>query len=223
MWNWILASLFLQPVFNVLFRTFLRWVGSGGEAVDRLEVERKYSLKHQNQKKLREEIEFAGFTYWCKAHMQDWFVPTRDKGELIRIRREEIDKQAVHILTIKNWAATVDGGRERLERERRLSSTVSFALLLAYRLMHGEQPLMLEKTRELYKGTLGDRNAVVSIDKTEDLGRFSGSYMEVEVMAETQEETKQIEKSIEDFVLIIADKAVPVKESYKDLLELSRQ
>ncbi len=223
MWNWIAASFFLQPVFNVLFRTLLRWIGSGGEAVDRLEVERKYSLKHQNKKKLLEEIEFAGFTYWCKAEMQDWFFPTRDKGELIRIRREEIDKEAVHILTIKNWATTVDGGRERLERERRLSSTVSFGLLFVYRMMHGKQPLMLEKTRELYKGNLGDRNAVVSIDKTEDLGRFSGTYMEVEVMAETKEETKQIEQSIESFVVQVAQQAVPVKESYKDLLELSRQ
>jgi predicted adenylyl cyclase CyaB len=223
MWNWFVATLFLQPVWNVLFRMFMRWIGSGGDAVDRLEVERKYSLAQQNQKQLLEQIELAGFAYWCKAEMKDWFFATRDKGELIRIRREEVDKEAVHILTIKNWATTVDGGRERLERERRISPILSYTLLFANRVMQGRQPLTLKKTRELYKGSIGDRNAVVSIDETKDLGRFSGAYMEVEVMAEAQEETKQIEKSIEDFVVQIADSAVLVKESYKDLLELSRQ
>jgi predicted adenylyl cyclase CyaB len=223
MWQTFLTSVFVQPFQNVIFRFVIRSIAQSGEDDGHLEIERKFSLAGMNREAVVKRIEEAQFTYWCCSDMIDWFLPTKETGELMRIRREKISDEVVHTLTVKQWVATADGGKERKETERTISSLVAVMLLSTSKFLNGAQLSSLKKVRDVYRGSINGRNAVVSLDDTSDLGKFSGTYLEVEVIAGEHEDPKPIEAGIKELVSRIAGEAEPVTQSYRELMELSKK
>src|SRR5262249_42731138 len=161
-------------------------------------------------------------SFWGQSEMTDWFLPTHIERELMRIRREKFGETVSNTLTVKRWVNTTSGTREREESERTLGPIVTAILLITARFLQGSSLLSLRKERSVYRGNLHGRNAIISVDDARDLGRFSGPYLEVEVMADPIEDTQEIEQSILEVGSRVTAGARLVKHSYRELLDLSK-
>jgi predicted adenylyl cyclase CyaB len=223
MWNFLFTALLLVPIRNVLFRYLVRLIAKGGKGAAHLEVERKYFLGGRDLGEVRARIEEEKFSFWGQSDMTDWFLPTHLERELMRIRREKIGSEVANTLTVKRWVTTTSGTREREELERSIGPVLAAMLLITGRFLQGTALMSLRKERSVHRGSLNGRNAVISLDDARDLGRFSGPYLEVEVLADPSEDTKDIEQNILDIGSRVTAGARLVKESYRELLDLSRQ
>jgi predicted adenylyl cyclase CyaB len=223
MWNFLFTALLLVPLRNVAFRYIVRLIVKGRKGSARLEVERKYFLGDCNLDNVRKRIEAENFAFWGQSEMTDWFLPTHIERELMRIRREKIGSTVANTLTVKRWVNTASGTREREESERTLGPILTVILLIIARFLQGSNLLSLRKDRSVYRGSLLGRNAIISLDDARDLGRYSGPYLEVEVMADPTEDTKEIEQSILEIGSRVTAGARLVKESYRELLDLSQR
>jgi len=223
MWNFLFTALLLVPLRNVAFRYLVRLIAKGRKGAAHLEVERKYFLGDCDLEEVRARIADENFTFWAKSEMTDWFLPTHIERELMRIRREKYGSTVSNTLTVKRWVNTASGTREREESERAVGPILTFALLITARFLQGSKLLSLRKGRSVYRGTLHGRNAVISVDDARDLGRFSGPYLEVEVLADPAENTQEIEQSILEVGSRVTAGARLVNESYRELLDLSKR
>jgi len=223
MWNFLFTALLLVPLRNVAFRYIVRLIAKGRKGSARLEVERKYFLGDCNLDDVRNRIEAEDFSFWGQSEMTDWFLPTHIERELMRIRREKFGATVANTLTVKHWVNTASGTREREESERTLGPILTAILLIIARFLQGSNLLSLRKGRSVYRGSLNGRNAVISLDDARDLGRYSGPYLEVEVLADPTENTKEIEQGILEIGSRVTAGARLVKESYRELLDLSKR
>jgi predicted adenylyl cyclase CyaB len=223
MWNFLFTAFLLVPIRNVFFRYLVRLIARGGKGAPHLEVERKYFLGERNLEDVKARIEAEKFSFWGRSEMTDWFLPSHLNRELMRIRREKIGSDVANTLTVKRWVNTANGTREREELERSIGPLLTAVLLITGRFLQGSSLKSLHKERSVHRGILGGRNAVISLDDAKDLGRFSGTYLEVEVLADPAEDTTAIEESILEVGSRVTSGAKLVKESYRELLDLSRQ
>jgi predicted adenylyl cyclase CyaB len=223
MWNFLYTVFLLVPLRNVLFRFAVRAIAKGGKGASHLEIERKFFLGDRDLAQVRAAISEAKFNFWCQSEINDWFLPTHEKRELMRVRRERIDSHAVNTLTIKRWVNTTSGGTEREETERTIGPVMVAVLLFIGRILKGSSLLSLRKRRNVYRGLLGARNAIISLDDARDLGKYSGSYLEIEVLADQSEDISNVENSILELATRVTGGAQVVKQSYRELFELSRK
>jgi predicted adenylyl cyclase CyaB len=223
MWNFLFTALLLVPLRNVAFRYIVRLIVKGSKGSAHLEVERKYFLGNCDLEEVRTRIADEDFTFWGQSEMTDWFLPSHIERELMRIRREKVGSTVANTLTVKRWVNTASGTREREESERSLGPVVTAMLLITARFLQGSNLLSLRKNRSVYRGSLHGRNAIISLDDARDLGRFSGPYLEVEVLADPSEDTQDIEQSILKVGSKVTAGARLVKESYRELLDLSKR
>jgi adenylate cyclase class IV len=223
MWQFLFTVFLFVPIRNVIFRYIVRLIARSGKASNHLEVERKFFLGDRNTDDVEARIAKEKFAFWCQSDMTDWFLPTHLEREIMRIRRERIGTGVVNTLTVKAWVNTAAGTREREETERPIGPILTAVLLIAGRFLQGKSLVALRKARAVHRGVLGGRNAVITLDDARDLGRFSGAYLEVEVLADSAENTKEIEQSILAVGARITNGAKLVKESYREVLDLSQK
>jgi predicted adenylyl cyclase CyaB len=223
MWQFLFTAFLFVPLRNVAFRYIVRLIARSGKASNHLEVERKFFLGDRSTDEIEARIAKENFAFWCQSEMTDWFLPTHLEREVMRIRREKIGTAVANTLTVKAWVNTAAGTREREETERPIGPILTAVLLIVGRFLQGKTLVTLRKARAVHRGVLDGRNAVISLDDARDLGRFSGSYLEVEVLADSTENTKEIEQSILAVAERVTNGAKLVKESYRELLDLSRK
>jgi adenylate cyclase class IV len=189
-----------------------------------LEVERKFKLSASEPDVLPARLQARGFKPSGVAEMTDFFLPSNDKGEMLRVRRESLDgARPRYLLTLKHWLSTAGGGKERQEAERQVKPILALIWLLVGRFVNGGALLSFSKTRSLFDGVLatpdGEVTAVVSIDEVSGLKAHSGHYLEVEVLMPTSADVASVKDSIFGLAAgILADDRPDVKMSYRDML-----
>ncbi len=221
MWNFFFTVFLLVPLRKVLFRYVVRLIAMGSNHVEHLEVERKFFLGSRDLEQVKQTLAAENFYLSSQSEIVDWFLPTSQKREMLRIRREKEQQSVTHILTMKRWVDTVSGGKEREEIEKDISSYTALALILIGRFVEGSTLLSLSKRRSTYLGLVADRDASVSLDEAKDLGKYSGNYLEIEVLTPAGEDTGEIGTRIIELAARITGDAPIVKESYRRLYEMS--
>lgn len=209
---------------RVLRAAFARYVRGEADNKGHFEVERKFALTEDEAASIPKRLEQLGFVYAGTAVMTDFFLPTEQAGEMMRVRQEKIGAEATRsILTLKKWVTT-STGKERQEAERNVRSSVAAFWKLLGRMVAGEPLLSFSKSRKLFDGKLGDSDAIVSVDEVNGLGSYSGCYMEIEVLvpldgdvAVSRDHIFTMSKSI------LGESRQDVKQSYRDMLIKSRQ
>jgi predicted adenylyl cyclase CyaB len=189
-----------------------------------LEVERKFRIAPTEVAGIRTRLSALLFEHCGDATMQDTFLPTSIKGEMMRVRRETLNGDTTVLLTYKTWVATRDGGKERQEAERETRPLLASLLLLLGRLCHGGQLQRFSKVRSLYRGTHGPGEVVVSIDDVSGLGSYSGYYLEIEIIVPSVESDPGAAKSAVCEVArqVFGEAREDVRQSYLDMLNASR-
>lgn len=205
-------------------RLFYWWVANlAGLSADRghLEVERKFAISQGESLMLPDRLASCGFAYLDKVFMTDTFLPVRTEGEMGRVRVERNANGTRTMLTHKTWSNTTGGGRERQESETPIGKFTSVCLLTIGRRLKGAELLSFGKHRELFSGHLNGRQAIVSIDQAEGLGKHTGFYLEVEVIVPLGEDVTSAREYIFRLVQeLLGEARDPVKLSYLQMLEL---
>jgi adenylate cyclase class IV len=197
------------------FRLFVRTSADHGHA----EVERKFSCTEEEANLLSDRLETRGFRYAGTVAMNDTFLPAAIPGEMLRVRQEKLDENPAKVLlTFKQWMQTATG-KERRETEREVLAAVAVVWLIIGRFVSGTSLLGFGKRRRLYDGQLNGKQCVVAIDKTSGLGRYSGWYVEIEVILPLDGDFPEFERCILDLAdqLFTAHRD-PLKRSYMDML-----
>jgi adenylate cyclase class IV len=188
-----------------------------------LEVERKFRLTKEESDCLPDKLSTLSFTAAGQVTMTDSFLPTQNAGDMMRVRKElEDEKLARTVLTLKSWVVTADGGKERKETEREITGTLAGLLLVAGRWLKGSELLSFSKHRRLFEGCLSGLEAVVSLDSVDNLGVYSGCYLEVEILVPVGADVTPARQQIAEFVSsLLGEAREPVKLSYMEMLKRS--
>jgi adenylate cyclase class IV len=189
-----------------------------------LEVERKFHLTADEAQRLPDALREAGFKSIGLAAMSDSFLPGLIPGEMLRVRREQIDSAPVqHIFTFKQWVDT-STGKERQETERIVRPAVAAFWLLVGRMLQGGPLMQFSKRRHLYEGDLDGANCVASIDDVFGLGSFSGWYMEIELIVPLGEDPTPFRDRIFPLAQkLLGETRAAETRSYRDMLIASLQ
>ena len=192
-------------------------------STDHLEIERKFAISEEETRRIPSLLTARAFSAAGRVFMTDFFLPTVD-GEMMRVRQERPEWSLPRVLfTRKQWVITAGGERERRECERQVRSAVAAIWLAVGRLIKGQPLLSFSKQRDLFTGTLADGEAVVSIDQVSGLGKYSGHYLEVEVLVPVAGDPTAARNAIADLVAKLLANPEMVKRSYLDMLTESAQ
>jgi predicted adenylyl cyclase CyaB len=183
------------------------------------EVERKFSISENEYIALPEKLKKLGFVFVRRASMHDTFLPTMNAGDMSRIRVETIGDVTTTVFTRKTWE-TVAGTRERKETPDEVLGVNTTAVLLELgRRLNGPELLSFSKVRNEYQRHADDLNVTVALDKAEDLGKYSGYYMEIEVLVTTNGEVEPARRCIDSLVAtLLGEKRADVQLSYMEML-----
>tara|TARA_Y100001978_G_C23548557_1_gene363353 strand:- start:13 stop:666 length:654 start_codon:yes stop_codon:yes gene_type:complete len=186
------------------------------------EVERKFRLKDSERDMMPQLLKKSGFSYREEQFMTDTFVPASDPSELIRIRDLRVAEKTTSILTLKRWIE-VDGERVRQERETESLDPVARDCILEMgsRLAKDALPT-LSKERVEYGGVRNGRAVTVTLDTVDGLGAYSGSYMEVEVLAGRSDEVSQALELVDSIAFELLGEQRETSPSYRDMMKESR-
>jgi adenylate cyclase class IV len=218
----------LKPGFRALLLRLLQntfaWYVDGKVNRGHLEVERKFSISAEERESLPLRLRELDFKPAGSVIMTDTFLPRRARGEMLRIRDEMTGGTARSVFTFKTWVSTRDGGKERQEREAQVSPLIRTLTIMLARFICAGELLSFSKERLHFEGRLADRKAVVCLDRVSGLGKFSGFYLEVELIVPLGEDVDRTRLEIFTFVqTLLGAGRVDLKQSYLDMLELCRQ
>lgn len=193
------------------------------EKAFRFEIERKYRLTLDEYNALQGLLVERGFTRGQKFTLIDTFLPVQNKGEMIRVRDQVSHSLTASVLTLKNWVM-VAGEKERKENEVDPLDKLSRSILLWLgRRASGTSLLSYSKQREELTDTRDGLQVTAALDWTEDLGEYSGYYLEFEVIAFDNNDIEKARATISKLVAEFLGSAQrPTAPSYRDMLERSR-
>lgn len=205
-----------------ILQTVFAWFVSGAAAKGHLEVERKFSISKQEAESLPLRLRELDFKPAGSLRMTDTFIPSRQKGEMMRVRDELIGSSARSLLTLKSWVQ-VNGGKERHECECKVSSLARTLLIVLARFASGKELLGFSKERALFEGVLNGRQYLVCLDRVSGLGEYSGHFLEVESTLPLGEDSSAVKSEIFKLAeTLFGTPREDVKRSYLEMLEASR-
>lgn len=189
----------------------------------RFEIERKYRLTLTEYKTLQGLLVERGFTRGHTFSLTDTFLPVPNKGELIRVRDQASASLRTSILTLKNWE-TVAGQKERKESEVDPLDSLSRSILLWLgRRASGSSLLSYTKQRQELTDNRDGLQVTAALDYVDELGEFSGYYLEFEVIALDNKDVEKARATIAKLVAEFLGSAERLTApSYRDMLEQSR-
>lgn len=213
----------LRAVLLSFLRTLFGAIVYRGSEPPHFEVERKFHLEDGEVNEVIERLREQGFSPAGVVVMTDTFLPPPAKGEMLRVRDESIGGATRTVFTRKSWINTPEGGKERRETERVVTPFLRTALLLAARMICGDLASFV-KERRLFTGTANNLEVVVSVDEVNGLGKYSGDYLEVEVIVPIGEDTAAARDVIFSVAARLFDgQRSDVGRSYQEMLSLHRQ
>lgn len=187
------------------------------------EVERKFQLEKDEVPAIIDRLREQGFSPAGVVVMTDTFLPPPAKGEMLRVRDEKMLGVWKTVFTRKSWRNTPDGGRERHECEREATPLLRALVLLVARMICGDLP-SFTKERRLFEDRIGEHEVIISVDQVSGLGKYSGNYLEVEVIVPMGGDTSSARDKVYSVAsrLFGAERA-DVRTSYQEMLSLFRQ
>lgn len=206
-----------------LLRLIVRWLsriwrGSSSPDGAHFEVERKYRLSEAEIQALPSKLTSIGYAFDGVAEMTDTFVPPAVEGDMIRVRDETISGASHTVLTCKTWKI-VAKQKEREETEEVLTPFVRGCILEVGQRLRGKKLASFSKTRDLYVATVDGRKVTVGLDRVTGLGKYSGPYLEIEVIAKLESEVEAAREFIVKFAKeLLGDDRDFVRMSYQQML-----
>ncbi len=187
------------------------------------EVERKYQLSRQEFDEMPRRLRALGFSKKTDATIVDTFVPAENEGDMIRVRDETVDGLTTTVITLKQWV-DVDGSRERKERESDPIDSIARESFLALgRRLAASDLMSFSKERSSFGGYRDKYRVTVALDLVSGLGRYSGTYLEIEVIIESQEAVAAARAFVEKFARELIGSEREFAISYMEMLKRSRQ
>lgn len=208
---------------NKLLRLIVRWLsriwrGSSSPDGAHFEVERKYRLTEAEIQSLPAKLTSIGYVFDGVAEMVDTFVPPETEGDMIRVRDETISGASHTVLTCKTWKI-VAGQKERAETEESLTPFVRGCILEVGQRLRGKKLSTFSKTRDLYVAALAGRKVTVGLDRVSGLGKYSGPYLEIEVIVKHESEVAAVREFIVAHAKeLLGDDRDFVRMSYQQML-----
>ncbi len=187
------------------------------------EVERKYQLSREEFDGMPGRLRALGFSKSSDATILDTFLPAENDGDMIRVRDETSDGVTVTVITLKEWI-DVGGSRERKERESEPIDAISKEAFLALGRRLADSDLMsFSKERATFCGNRDKYRVTVALDQVSGLGRYSGTYLEIELIVERQEGVAEARSFVEKFAVELIGAEREFAISYMEMLKRSRQ
>jgi len=215
----------MTPLLKKLFWLFVSIRAMGASAKpNQFEIERKYRLSLAEYNTLQSLLAERGFVHACKYSLTDTFLPAKNKGELIRVRDQKGSDGTSSVLTLKSWVQ-VAGQREREEREVDPLDRLSRSVLIIFgRRVAGQALLSYTKERQEFCANRDGLSVTAALDYTDQLGEFSGYYLEFEVIAHDANDVERARATISKLVAeFLGSEERPTAPSYKDMLERSKR
>jgi hypothetical protein len=206
-----------------------------------LEIERGFPLKAKEYAHLLILLAKLNFKATTTSVINDTLLPTTKKRTTHRIRREQVlmehlkrVNEVIFYLTHKAHPKMKNGKHVRHERERHLTAVnADQRIAQAISKLWDSIPLdavkhtlpSYSKIRRSYTGELKigktRYNATVALDIAQGLGKYSGHYVEIEILLPKETKDKKVIK-VEKGILKFAHKMLgdkrPPKRSYRKLL-----
>lgn len=215
----------MTPLLKKLFWLFVSIRAMGASAKpNQFEIERKYRLSLAEYNTLQSLLAERGFVHACKYSLTDTFLPAKNKGELIRVRDQKGSDGTSSVLTLKSWVQ-VAGQREREEREVDPLDRLSRSVLIIFGRRVADQALLsYTKERQEFCANRDGLSVTAALDYTDQLGEFSGYYLEFEVIAHDSNDVERARATISKLVAeFLGSEERPTAPSYKDMLERSKR
>lgn len=215
----------MTPLLKKLFWLFVSIRAMGASAKpNQFEIERKYRLSLAEYNTLQSLLAERGFVHACKYSLTDTFLPAKNKGELIRVRDQKGSDGTSSVLTLKSWVQ-VAGQREREEREVDPLDRLSRSVLIIFGRRVADQALLsYTKERQEFRANRDGLSVTAALDYTDQLGEFSGYYLEFEVIAHDSNDVERARATISKLVAeFLGSEERPTAPSYKDMLERSKR
>ena len=215
----------MTPLLKKLFWLFVSIRSMGASAKpNQFEIERKYRLSLAEYNTLQSLLAERGFVHACKYSLTDTFLPAKNKGELIRVRDQKGSDGTSSVLTLKSWVQ-VAGQREREEREVDPLDRLSRSVLIIFGRRVADQALLsYTKERQEFRANRDGLSVTAALDYTDQLGEFSGYYLEFEVIAHDSNDVERARATISKLVAeFLGSEERPTAPSYKDMLERSKR
>jgi predicted adenylyl cyclase CyaB len=212
-----------KPIFLHILAWFFHKLAHTDSAVNPLEVERKFSISGDEEERIISALTSLSFVLTHKENMTDIFLPSPREGEMMRVRQIVPDTKArAHkriFITSKKWVRTNNGSKERQEAESEISPWLGALLVVAGRFINNAPLLNYTKERLIYSGTYHGFACVASIDNTSGLGKYSGHYLEVEILVPANIDTSEAQKTVFALSQTLLNGERPyIEMSYKDML-----
>ncbi len=205
-------------------QTAFAWFVQSKAKKGHLEVERKFPISAQESESLPMKLRELGLKPDGSVHMTDTFIPSREAGEMMRVRDERGSAGVKCVFTLKSWVETASGGRERKESETEVGPLLRTIVVMLARSASPSELLSFSKERALFSGRHNEKDVVVSVDRVSGLGEFSGNFFEIECIVPLGEESSSAQSCIYDLVeKIFGCAKQDEKRSYLDMLKISKQ
>jgi predicted adenylyl cyclase CyaB len=184
------------------------------------EIERKYRLSKSEYDELPKTLKHLGFSHKKEVVENDTFLPVEKKGDMLRIRDEKEGQITTHILTRKTWVET-KGERERSEQEEEVSSFVRNTILEVVERANEKSLRHLSKKRTFFAAVDDGEAVTVTLDYVDQIGQYSGPYMEVEFLVHNQEDVPRFRDKIKQLAkTLLQEERDYVQTSYQEMLAL---
>ena len=185
-----------------------------------LEIERKFSLAGVDIDEVKSLLIKLGFNFIETITITDYFLEPFDSFDLVRLRNQ-CGQDKIFFLTLKSWIKSGPNSKERLELEEVLSPNV--ARVLTQLVLGDSNVLRYTKTRDVFTNVLSQKTVTVCFDNVLDLGRYSGNYLEIEILAESVDDIDSATAIIHKLALdLLSDKLQAVELSFSEMLKRAR-
>lgn len=189
------------------------------------ETEQGFKISKREYKALKLRLPELGFAFSKRAKITDFVIPTRGKvTRRMRIEKIGSGDEAVTrcIRGFKNHPVKGKKGKHvRLEDEKLVKSGAALTFILdAMSRLKAPVPYYTKK-RLHFQGKYEDLDFVITLDRAEGTGRYSGRYIEIETLLPLDSTKDDIKNALNVIAtlaeLLLGEKRKP-KISYRKML-----
>ncbi len=186
------------------------------------EVERKFRISDAEAGQLPDRLKSLGFEFIENVLTTDIFLPVEAEDEMLRLRTQDSNGRSKLLITHKRWVVLEDGHKERQEAEEMIGELTKQAFLLLAHQIPKEKLPPNSKRRDFYQGELAGEQCLICLDTAEGIGKYSGHYLEVELLVANHEEIAGARNKVLAFAKeLLGEARQPEALTYMEMLKAS--
>lgn len=186
------------------------------------EVERKFRISDVEAGQLPARLKSLGFEFIENVLTTDIFLPVEAEDEMLRLRTQESQGETKLLITHKRWVVLSDGHKERQEAEESIGELTKQAILLLAHQIPKEKLPPNQKRRDFYQGLLDGDKCLICLDLAEGIGKYSGHYLEVELLVKDHEGIAEARNKVLGFAeKLLGEAREPEALTYMEMLKAS--